>query len=253
MAQPQVGAQLIVFGERNRTDFAGVLKAVAKAGYDGYEGGTITSEEQLQQALSAREAAGLACTACHTGIDQLADAEKVKTFIHYTKAIGTKYLITSGRGDWKTVDEYLTAGKLLNEVGKRCCDAGVTLCYHNHHWEFKQIDGQTPFYLMLMATDPKLVQLCPDVFWVHVGGAVPVEFISCYRERIPYFHFKDGVTKGEKIEFRELGQGSVDLPAALKAALTTNPEWIVIEQDNSKLDPAESVKVSREYLKSLGL
>ncbi len=35
----------------------GVLKAVAKAGYDGYEGGTITSEEQLQQALAAREAA----------------------------------------------------------------------------------------------------------------------------------------------------------------------------------------------------
>ncbi len=252
MAKPRVGAQLIVFGGQARTDLAGCVKACAKAGYDGFEMGTIGNEQQLQAAIAARDAGGIAVAGCHTGIDQLADTEKVKAFAKYTKAVGADYLMSSGRGDWKSLDEYLAGAKVLSAAGKICQQAGVSLCYHNHHWEFRKIDGQTPLHAMIAATDPAVVKLCPDVFWVNVGGEKPADFVSCYRDRTPYFHFKDG-RGGEKIEFLELGQGEVDVPAALQAALATNPAWITIEQDNSKLDPAESVKVSREYLKSIGL
>ena len=253
MAKPRVGAQLIVFGERAGKDLTGCVKACAAAGYDGFEMGTMENDAQFQRTKAACEAGGIAVAGCHTGIDQLADLEKVKTFVKYAKAVGSDYLMSSGNGGWKTMEEYLAGAKVLNAAGKVCQEAGVALCYHNHHWEFKQIEGQTPMHVMIAATDPKLVKLCPDVYWVHVGGEQPAEFTACYRDRVPYFHFKDGLGGDQFREFRELGQGNVDLPAALKAALATNPAWITIEQDSSKLDPAESVKVSREYLKSLGL
>ena len=253
MAQPRVGVQLIVFGERARTDLAGTLKAVAAAGYDGFEMGTMSNDQQLAEARAARDAAGLVCAGCHTGVDALKDPQQVKTLIHYTKAIGADFLISSGRSDWKTLDEYLEGAKVLSQAGQQCREAGVTFCYHNHHWEFRKINGQTPIHVMITATDPNLVKLCPDVYWIHAGGERPADFVSCYRDRIPYYHFKDGTGDDQNREVRELGTGDVDLPAALRAALATNPAWVTTEQDRTKLDPAESVKISRDYLKTLGL
>ena len=253
MSKPRVGAQLIVFGEQLQTDFAGAVKAVAAAGYDAFEMGTIADAVQLDQVKAARDAAGIACSGCHAGFRQLGDVELVATLVANTKAVGSDFFITSGSWEWKTLDAYHEAAAVLNRVGRQCQDAGLTFCYHNHHWELQPIDGQVPLFALLAATDPALVKLCPDIYWLHVGGQVPAEFIACYRERLPYYHFKDGLGGEEYREFRELGQGNVDLPAALAAALTTNPAWIVTEQDVSALSPGESVRVSREYLRGLGV
>jgi len=250
MAQPRVGAELIVFGERVNTDFAGTIQAVAEAGYDGFEMGTIDSEEQFERVKAARDAAGIVCAACHAGYTNLLDPAKVKAYVRFTQAIGSEFFITSGRGDWKTLDAYVEAAKVLNEVGRRCRDTELRFCYHNHNWEFRPIEGQAPIHTMVAALDPELVQLCPDIYWVQVGGVQPADFISQYRDIIPFYHFKDGLGGDQ---FRELGQGNVDVPAALKAALATDPAWIVIEQDRSALEAGESARVSREYLRSLGL
>jgi hypothetical protein len=46
----------------------------------------------------------------------------------------------------------------------------------------------------------------------------------------------------------------VDLAAAAKAALATNPAWIVCEQDRTDKSPVASIAESREYLRrKLGL
>jgi len=52
-------------------------------------------------------------------------------------------------------------------------------------------------------------------------------------------------------EFRELGRGCVDIKAALDTALAAAPRWIITEQDSTKGDPAESARISRDYLKTL--
>jgi sugar phosphate isomerase/epimerase len=252
MALPRVGVQLIVFGEATQTDLLGTLKACAAAGYAGFEMGVPSDDQDLARWQAARDAAGIVCTGCHSGTDQLADPAGVKALLKYAKAMGAEYLLVSG-GSYDTVDGYVEAAKLLNRAGAECRAAGVKLCYHNHYWEFKSIGGQVPFHTMIAALDPAAAKLCPDVYWVSVGGEAPAEFISCYQDRVPYFHFKDGLGGEQFREFRELGRGTTDLPAALKAALATNPDWIVAEQDSSSLPPAESVRISREYLRSLGL
>jgi len=52
--------------------------------------------------------------------------------------------------------------------------------------------------------------------------------------------------------FTELGAGSVDLRAAIRAALQVNPEWLVYEQDTSNdRNPVESAAESLKCLRQL--
>ena len=56
-------------------------------------------------------------------------------------------------------------------------------------------------------------------------------------------------TDGEQF-FAELGTGGVDIDGVLKQASKSNLEWWVIEQDQSRRTPLESVKISIDYLKT---
>ncbi len=251
MAKPRVGAELIVFGKQVQTDLPGVVKAVAKAGYDGMEIGMPGGAAEVERCRAAVEGSAVAVMGVHSGFAGWDDPAVVGQRISAAKALRSRYVISSGRFD--TLEEYRRGAGIMNEVGRRCRDEGVVFCYHNHAWEFRAVEGTTPIHLIAGETDPALVKLCPDVYWVHVGGEPPAEFIARYQSRCPIFHFKDGLGGEQYAEFRELGQGKVDLPAALSAALACDPEWIVVEQDRSTLAPGESCRVSREYLRTLGV
>jgi len=251
MAKPLVGVQLIVFGEQPNEDLGAVLAAVARAGYDGVEIGMPASQKQVDEMRMALSDSGLSLMGAHSGFVSWDDSDVVSQRISAVKDLGGRFAISSGR--FKTLEEYREAARLMNQVGKQCLDAGLIFCYHNHAWEFTEMQGEKPIHMLMTETDPRLVSLCPDVYWVDVGGEKPATFIARYQERCPCFHFKDGLGGRQFREFRELGQGNMDLPAALEAALACDPEWIVTEQDQTKLEPAESVRISREYLRRLGV
>ncbi len=249
MAQPKIGCQLIVFGQRQREDIASVLRAVAKAGYEGIEAGNLFAMhgESLIRDLLAET--GLKVAGMHSGYGDNLDQAKVEANIAYLKAVGAKYYINSGVAEAEGIAAYEQAAERLNELGELCKKEGLVFCYHNHAWEFESFDGVKGIHRLCELTDPELVKLCIDVYWVTVGGEQPAEFIQRYCDRAVYFHFKDG----EPGKFVELGRGKVDLVAAKEAALKCGPEWIVAEQDRTELDPAESVAISREYLRQIGL
>jgi sugar phosphate isomerase/epimerase len=253
MAQTRVGVQLIVYGRRAGADLPGVLTEVAAADYAGFEGGLPRSEAEVERLRTAAKKAGIAYIGGHGGLGDLKDLTALRKRIGYVKALGGRFVISSGDSSLNTLDGYLDAAKTMNQAGRVCQEEGVTLCYHNHHWEFRKIGGKVAMHAMIAATDPELVKLCPDIYWVHVGGEKPAEFSERYRDRCIYFHFKDGTGGDGDADFRELGKGKVDIPAALKAALACKPEWIVVEQDTSQIGPTESCRISREYLKGLGI
>jgi len=57
------------------------------------------------------------------------------------------------------------------------------------------------------------------------------------------------VKDGGKGSFAELGKGTVDLQSAVRAALRTDPSWLVYEQDSTAKTPEESIVESRQYLR----
>jgi len=158
-------------------------------------------------------------------------------------------LLFSGAGGRENSDEnYLRSSKLLDQYGKRASKRGVNVCYHNHWQEI--VNNARGTGIILENTSPEHVSLCVDTYWVKCGGLSPAEFIKEHGGRIGYLHLKDGTEEGiKKYEFTELGQGTVDFPAVLKAAEPLRVEWAVVEQDRTDRTPKESMAISRRYLK----
>lgn len=256
MSNPKLGIQLIVFRDRPRHDLAGVMRDVARAGYDGIEAGNLLRGSTAAEIQRLFQETGLALTGAHAGYGEFADMAKVDENIQFLKLMGARYLMCSGVADSKSMAGYEQSAKLFNQVGRHCREAGIQFCYHNHNWEFTPFDGQVAIHRLAELTDSQAVKFCVDVYWVAVGGEDPAAFIHRYADRIPYFHVKDGRWEaghpGKATRFTELGAGDVDLPAAIRAALQVQPEWLVYEQDTSyERAPVDSATESLNYLRKL--
>ncbi len=265
MSLVKAGVQLIVFGNRERRDLEGVLKDCKKAGYDSVEIGFLFdaySPKQLQEACKKYE---LEYPATHGSFDNFGKEEDVDKLIENTLAIGAKYLICSGVGKGKELNGFKEAASIFNKVGKKCKEASLTFCYHNHSFEFEEFDGIKGIDVLGKETDPELVKFNIDVAWVHIGGERPSEFIKRRKDRCGYYHFKDAfmegnppinwdtVREGKAITWTELGKGDVDLKSAYEAAKKHNLDYIVYEQDVTQMPVLQAITESRDYLKSLGI
>ena len=209
MALPPVGAQLMVLGGHptlkysieTQTDL--VLDILVEAGYDGVEGGPRNAAA-YRQALDAR---GLRYGGSHVGMAALSD---VPPLISYLQTLGSRDICNSGLRQWngRGAEDYHQAAIILNEAGRAFCDAGITLHYHHHEFEFEKVEGQkTGLDILLGETDPSAVDLCVDIAWVQKGGSDPAAFIQEHQDRISYLHFKDYNADG----WTELGSGQVDI------------------------------------------
>lgn len=250
-----LGVQLLVHGERQREDLPGVLAEIKAAGYDGAEaGGDGRGLLPVDVLLARFRDAGLALSGLHVGYADCADEARLGDHIAFLKQAGSSFLICSGVSDLGSIAGYEASSETFNEVGRRCREAGLTFCYHNHAWEFRPLEGgRQGLYTLLERTCPELVKLNMDVFWLHIGGVDPSSFIAAHSDRAGYYHFKDGAGTPESQTFVELGRGEVDLAGAADEARKHPWEWIVYEQDRCDLEPRLAVERSFSYLKRIGL
>lgn len=249
-----IAAQLIVFGTAVEEDLEGCLAAVAEAGYGGAETGLLADQVRAGSLRRMLKRNGLGLAGIHVGFAQL---EQVGAAIDYALEAGTKYLICSGVGDRANgLDAYAAAADEFDRAGALARDRGAVFCYHNHSWEFEEFNGKTGLDVLYQSTDPDLVKLCVDVFWVADAGQDPTVFLHRHRKRLALVHLKDG-KPGQRLsdgrpEFQELGSGKVDLPATLRILDLADLEWVTVEQDRSSLPAGVSVRRSREYLRTIG-
>ena len=251
MAQPRSAVQLIVFGERNRSDFPGVLSDVRAAGFDAIEAGNLFAAHGEDAARRLLDEHGVTVCGAHFGYGDYADRGKLAANVAYCKALGIGNMMCSGLSNTKTVAGYIESSELFNAVGAQLKDECIAFNYHNHAWEFEEIGGTNGMTILSAETDPDLVRFNIDVFWVTVGGASPVQFIEAHACRAGYFHFKDGRKRPDGgVDFLELGTGDVDLIGSIAAARRVGATWIVAEQDTTALGHADSVRISRDYMRT---
>lgn len=229
-------------------DFAGTLQFIADVGYKGIEvGGTygMTPAELAQAAADL----GLAITSNHGA---LPTTETLAEILDLEGGLGCTRLVSGfGPDDLKTVDGCKVAAAKLQAAADLLRPHGITVHVHNHYWEFHKVeDGRYPLDIILAEAPGIRSQL--DLYWVAFGGANPVEVLGRYGKRVELVHVKDGLL-GEKYEFRALGEGQVDLPAAIGATDEATTQWLIVEQDLSDGDMKRDVKVSYDYLIANGL
>jgi len=249
----KLGIQLILFGKRSGEDLPGVLADVKAAGYDGAEVGNPSTSTAAHDYRQLFDDAGLACAGYHTGVDALADLDHVRATAEHMQVVGARHLMAGGR--WPDAAGYEQAAARLNAAGEVLQEAGITVCYHNHNWEFFALpEGKTGMELLLSQTEPGLVNFCFDLYWIACGGEDLVSFLQAFGHRSDYFHFKDGtfdLAEKKPLTFTELGRGQVALVEATPLVLAQSPVWITTEQDRTDGDPATSAKLSAQYARTV--
>lgn len=243
--KPNIGAQLIVWGERQAKDLDGVLREVTSLGYAGVEMGPGPLE-RLADPKETFTSNRLVLVGLHIGVGNM---EIVETCLQLLRKCDAHYLLFSGAGGRGNTDnEYRENSKFIRAVAEKCKNLDIKVCYHNHYQEI--IDGAKGIKIILSEVGPELLSLCVDTFWVQYAGTSPVQFLNEHLDRVSYLHLKDLRDK----EFVELGQGVVDFPGVFKATEGKRIEWAIVEQDRTKTTAKESMDASRRYLKEkLGL
>ncbi|HYA22196.1 MAG TPA: sugar phosphate isomerase/epimerase [Thermoproteota archaeon] len=243
--EPKIGAQLIIWGERQAKDLGNVLKEVASLRYAGVEmgPGPLANLEDPKKLFTSN---GLVLAGLHIGVG---DMKVVDTCLQLLRKCDAHYLLFSGAGGRNnSEEEYRQNSKFIKAAAEKSRELNIRVCYHNHYQEI--VDGAKGIKIVCSEVEPELLSLCVDTFWVQYAGASPVQFIKENLDRISYLHLKDLKDK----EFVELGQGVVDFQGVFKAIEGRKIEWAVVEQDRTKKTPKESMRISRLYLKEkLGL
>lgn len=253
-----VGLQLYSLRELIGKDVNGVLAKVATAGYKnvetyGYDAKNLFWGQQPKAFKQILDDHQLMSSSGHympiTYMGGGSD-EEVKLFIDAAKALGQQYLIIPFLMEdiRKSADDYKTIAGRMNKAGELCKAAGIGLAYHNHAFEFTDFNGTTGYDILLKETDPELVKMELDLYWVVAGKKDPIAMFKQSPGRFVAWHVKDMDKQDSKLN-TEIGTGSIDFKPIFAEAKLAGVEYYIVEQENFKIDPFESITKSCAYVK----
>jgi sugar phosphate isomerase/epimerase len=140
-----------------------------------------------------------------------------------------------------------------NTVGGIMKQNGIMFGYHNHNFEFDNVEGKIPYFdIFLPELDKDLVTMELDLFWTTKAGQNPVEIIKKYPGRFQLFHMKDMYTNeapffttvGVK-DFAPVGEGVINFRDILAVKDIAGMKYMIVEQDQSRDgDPFGDIKKS---------
>jgi sugar phosphate isomerase/epimerase len=179
--------------------------------------------------------------------------------VKLAKIFRSKYVMVAWipHGKTFTIDDAKKAVTDFNAAGKVLQQNGITLCYHNHGYEFGPYETGTLFDYIVKNANPKYVSFEMDMLWAFHGGANPARLLLKYPNRWKLMHLKDirkgianDLTGGTDIKNDvALGTGQINVPEVLKAAKKAGIKHYFIEDESP--NHAAQIPVTIKYLKSL--
>jgi len=244
-----IGLQLYTVRNQMEKDFDDTLAKVASTGFKEVEfaGYYNRTPQQVKSVLSAN---GLTSPSAHVSLKALSD-DWQKT-IETAATIGHRYLICAYLvpEERKSLDDYKRHADTFNRAGEACKKAGIQFGYHNHDFEFPALDGSVPFDLLLQKTDPKLVKIELDLYWIIKAKQDPLKYFAAHPGRFPLLHVKD-MDNTPKQFFTEVGRGVIDFKPIFAQSGKAGVKHYFVEQDQCPGSPLDSIKVSFDYLSKL--
>ena len=259
----KMGLQLFTIRDAMATDAKGSLIKAAAMGYQDLETYGFDPEKRAFYGYSASdfksvlEDLELTTSSGHYDLAnyylQSDDALKryVDQCIEGAHAIGQSYITWPWMPpEMRNIETFRKLTDTLNTIGEQVTKGGLGFAYHNHDFEFTDHNGEIGYDLILQNTDPELVKLQMDMYWVmHSSKHNPNELIELQPGRFVMWHIKDmdKVTR----DYSELGNGSIDYNEILPgAAELAGLEYYFLEQGgNFASSSMESIKQSAEFFK----
>lgn len=230
-------------------ELAKTLAQVRKIGYEAVQIsgiGQITEKEIIEML----DGEGLICCATHEAAKKILNDPK--SVIEKLQKLGCKYTAfpCPDSADMENIDTVSALAAKLNASGKLLSEAGQVLTYHNHYTEFRKYKGKTYLEIIYSKTNPKYLQAELDTYWVQYGGGDVVKWVEKMKNRLPLLHLKDYVIdENHDIMYSEIGYGNLEWKDVIAAADASGCEWYIVEQDECKGSPFDSIKMSFDYVK----
>ena len=183
---------------------------------------------------------GLSAASVHLQLPNLDEEMEIM------KALGAKNAAIPAAA-METYDQLAAFCQQAKEKGEKLKDAGMTLSYHNHNFEFQKHDGRYFLDILYDAVPPELLHPQLDYFWVAKGGADPVEYAKKYAGRAVSLHVKQMDKNGACCD---VGSGVIDYGAVL--ALQKKDAVAIVELEATD-DVWRDAEKSFTYLDNLNL
>ena len=248
------GVQLYMLRQQATTDLAGVFRAIHDAKFAQVELYPIAYNHPAPELRHMIEDAGLGAVAGHF------DYAGLEGKLDYAQQLGLKYVVCPmlPRDQWTSLAGFGQAAELFNRVGKQLHDRGMEFVFHNHDYEFRPLEGSTGFHTLMQHTDPALVKLEFDLYWLTQAGQDPLAMMKTHADRLRLVHLKDRLagavtsyTPDPPQYFTELGHGTIPWRSLLLQAHAQGIQYAFVDQDDTTLPLAQSLSINRAYLRSL--
>jgi len=215
------------------------LAGVEFAGFD---------HESADETATALEDADLSAAGIHVGVDEI--ESDYQSLVESCDGIDCDRLVVPSYETeaFESAESVDAAADRLAVLADRLADDDITLHYHNHGFEFTDLDGETA--LDRLARQAEHLRLEIDVGLAHHAGVDPVALLDRHADRVELVHVTDSVPGDHDTRHADLGTGSVDLEGCLDAALDGGADWLLFEHGLSD-DPRSSVAAARDVLDDL--
>jgi sugar phosphate isomerase/epimerase len=240
-----VGLQLYTIRDVMAEDVPGSLTRVSELGYKfvelaDYSGGKFYgySPKEFKKMV---EDLGMKVNSSHTQVEAAGitlDNAKIMADAH--AELGVEYCVQPWVNEEdRNIETYKRMIGDWNEVGRIMKEVGIQFGYHNHNFEFADLDGVVPYYDIFMPEmDADLITMEIDLFWASKAGQDPIEMFNKYPGRFQLFHLKDMSTNEApfydviKDDICEVGEGVIDFKRILEAKKVAGMKYMFVEDDN---------------------
>jgi sugar phosphate isomerase/epimerase len=243
----RIGIQLYTVRSVFEKDFEGTLARLAEIGYKEVEfAGYFGKAPAEVRAILDRH--GLVSPAVHSGSIEPAAWNAA---LEAAKVIGHRYIVVPWVPEERrmTLDGWKRVAEDFNRAAETARAAGVQFAYHNHDFEFPRMEGRIPYDVLLESTDPKLVQLEIDLYWITKGGQDPLTYFERWPGRVPLVHVKDSAGPPEHRQVN-VGAGTIEWKRIFAKREQAGIKHFFVEHDQPP-KPFEDVAASYDYLKNL--
>jgi sugar phosphate isomerase/epimerase len=244
VSTPPLSLQLYSVRDAAAADLDGTLGRIAEIGFRTVE--MYGFEPKADEYADLLRKHGLSPSSAHS---RLLSDDPV-AILTAARVVGAPFVIEPAADPARWADRagIDAIARDLNERATIAADFGIRVGYHNHWWEFGEVDGLPGLELLAALLDPAVV-LEVDTYWAQVAGVDAVALLSRLGDRVQLIHVKDGPITREGQDQLAIGDGAMPVLDILAGSTHCVP---VVEFDGFRGDVFDAVRRSFAFLTANG-
>jgi sugar phosphate isomerase/epimerase len=249
------GVQLYTVRKEARANLAVLFHALRQIGLTQVELHPLAFTQPAATLRQMVVDAGLNVPSTHMSANDL------DTRLDYARQLGVRYIVTGIPDSSSSLGDYRAIAERFNHWGAAAQAQGMEFVYFFHGRVFLPQENSSGFDELIRNTNPNLVKLEADIYWLVQAGQNPAAFLRTHRDRIRLLHIKDRIANSPTSyaddatadHFTEVGKGAIPWKPLLAQARQQGIRYVFIDQDRTEQPALESLQESFNYLRTLNL